>query len=224
MRPLSAQTGDGILLADAQATLPFPPVAASLAMVTAWNSDQQVGVVPEFDLEIWAPAANNLTAAEIFGAALHPLVVADAAFTAANTDIITSAAHGLLTGDGPLRVSTAGVLPGGLAAATDYWFIKIDANTGYLAASLANALEGSRVDILDAGTGVHTYSDVATTSRVYWHTHGLLGLASDGAVALTAQKAYVQRCRHRPRTVAYAVSATLSASVASVRAVAVRDR
>ncbi len=77
-------------------------------------------------------------------------------FTAANTDICTKAAHGLLTGD-QVTVSSGTTLPAGLAANTYYYVIKIDADTFKLAASLADALAGTpAVDISDAGSGTHT--------------------------------------------------------------------
>lgn len=96
------------------------------------------------------------------------LVVADAVFTAANaTEIFTATAHGLLTGDGPINVSNSGgALPTGLTAATDYWIIKIDANTFYLATSLANAIAGTNLTITTDGTGTQTLSDVASTARL----------------------------------------------------------
>jgi hypothetical protein len=84
-------------------------------------------------------------------------------FTAANaTEIFTAAAHGLNTGDGPVRVSNSGgALPTGLAAGTDYWVIKIDANTFFLATSLANALAGTNLLISTDGTGTQTLTPQA---------------------------------------------------------------
>lgn len=81
---------------------------------------------------------------------------ANKAFTAAATDIVTTAtAHGYLTGM-KLTVSTTDTLPGGLAALTDYYFIYLSPTTGKLATSQANALAGTAVDITNAGTGTHT--------------------------------------------------------------------
>jgi hypothetical protein len=95
---------------------------------------------------------------------LTALVVADFVFTAADTNICTKVAHGLATGDGPVRVSNAGgALPAGLAAATDYWVIRLDADTFSLATTLTLALIGTAVDITDAGTGTQTLSDTADT-------------------------------------------------------------
>lgn len=92
------------------------------------------------------------------------LVYADKTFTAGADDIIHIAAHGLDTGDGPFQLTTTlADLPLNLLTATDYWWIKIDADTGYFATSLANAVAGTKVDIGDAGTGVHTLSDTGST-------------------------------------------------------------
>ena len=72
-----------------------------------------------------AVTGNNYIAA--FAALVNP----DDVFTADNaTEIFTAVAHGLQTGDGPFQVSNAGgALPAGLTAVTDYWFIRIDADT-----------------------------------------------------------------------------------------------
>jgi hypothetical protein len=95
------------------------------------------------------------------------LVVADSTFTTTHAaDTLTDTSHGLSTGDGPVRVSSSGTLPAGLAAATDYWVIRVDANTMQLAASLADALAGTAVPLTSDGTGTHTMSDTADTARL----------------------------------------------------------
>lgn len=81
--------------------------------------------------------------------------VLEKAFTAADTDIITCAAHGFETGD-KIRVTTSGAdLPAGLSTGTDYFVVKIDVNTFYLN-SILSENSGDRIDITDAGTGTHT--------------------------------------------------------------------
>ncbi len=96
-------------------------------------------------------------------------VISFTAFTfttthAANT--ITKVAHGRLTGDGPVRLSNAGgALPAGYAAATDYYIIKVDADTIQLALTRTAAIAGTAVDISDNGTGTHTLTGTATCSR-----------------------------------------------------------
>lgn len=78
-------------------------------------------------------------------------------FTAdAGTDVITAAGHGLNTGDGPCATrNIGGALPGGLAPVTDYFFIRLDANTGKLATSSANALLGTAINLTTNGTGTN---------------------------------------------------------------------
>lgn len=67
-------------------------------------------------------------------------------FTAdAATDQLTIAAHGLNTGDGPATTLVGGAGAGGLSESTDYWIIRIDANTIKLATSQAFAMAGTPV-------------------------------------------------------------------------------
>ena len=81
-------------------------------------------------------------------------------FTAAVTDICTKAAHTYLTGL-KVQLTTTKTLPAGLSLATDYFVIKLDADTFKLASSLVNAQAGTAVDITDTGTGTHTITPTA---------------------------------------------------------------
>lgn len=70
------------------------------------------------------------------------------------TDTIQITAHGQNTGDGPGTIYTAtGVLPGGLTALTDLYFIRVDADHVKVAASSANALAGTAINITSNGSG-----------------------------------------------------------------------
>jgi hypothetical protein len=88
-------------------------------------------------------------------------------FTAeADDEKLTKVAHGLQTGDGPVRISNSGgALPAGLAADTDYWVIKVDADALYLAASRAAAFAGTNLTFTTDGTGTHTLAATASTRR-----------------------------------------------------------
>ncbi len=77
---------------------------------------------------------------------------------AANAVSITS--HGMATGLKGQLTST-GTLPAGLALATDYYIIVVDANTVQFATSLADAVAGTAVDITDEGSGVHTFTSTS---------------------------------------------------------------
>ena len=71
-------------------------------------------------------------------------------------DEVTAVAHGLVTGDGPFRVSTTTSLPGGLFNFLDYWAIRVSDDKYKFATSKANALADSAVDITSNGNGTHT--------------------------------------------------------------------
>jgi len=77
--------------------------------------------------------------------------------------VVTSAGHGKDTGYGPVRLTTSGSLPGGLTTSTDYWLIVLGADTFRFASSRANALAGTAIEILDAGSGTHNMRATAQT-------------------------------------------------------------
>ena len=89
-----------------------------------------------------------------------------AIFTAAVTNIITSATHGLSDGD-TVRLTTTNALPAGLSITTTYYVINSATNTFKLSASSG----GSEIDVTDTGTGTHT-----------WHQYSL-GKASGYSIA-----------------------------------------
>lgn len=210
-----------VMLNGVSTSQAFPPAAGQVAYVHAlWNNYGR-GVVPEFEFEICAVDTVDVTALELFGGALRDHTIADLVFTGeADDDTLTSTAHGLQTGDGPVRLTTDGALSGGLAIATDYYVVKTGANTFKLATSLPNALANTTIALSTDGTGTHTLVDVpGSTKRVKWHSYGLLGHAEDGAVSLTTNRGYRTRVRHSPRTIAYGAVATLSSAVAVTSAV-----
>lgn len=98
-----------------------------------------------------------------------------AAFTAAVTNICTSSGHGF-AGEEKVRVASSTTLPAGLSANTDYYVVKIDANTFYL----STILGGPAVDITDTGTGTHTFYLLGRnifvgpyeSSHISFHTSG----------------------------------------------------
>jgi hypothetical protein len=80
----------------------------------------------------------------------------DKVFTAAVTNILTSATHGLVDDDEIMVYSgnnPAPVLPAPLTQETLYFVKRIDANTFYLALTPG----GATIDITDAGTGTHRF-------------------------------------------------------------------
>ena len=88
----------------------------------------------------------------------------DDAVVDATANTIVSAAHGYVTG---LKVAatTAGTLPTGLSA-TNYWVIKVDADTIKLAANLIDSAAGTAVDITAVGIGDSTLTPATSASNV----------------------------------------------------------
>lgn len=80
-------------------------------------------------------------------------------FTCAVTDICTKTAHGFYTGL-KVALTTSNTLPAGLTVA-DWYVIRIDADTFYLASSQALAIAGTQQDITTTGTGTHTITPYA---------------------------------------------------------------
>lgn len=68
-------------------------------------------------------------------------------------DEMTRTDHGLGDADGPFRLVSYGVLPGGLEEDTDYYVIVVDDDTFQLAASEQDAIDAVAVDITTLGIG-----------------------------------------------------------------------
>jgi hypothetical protein len=81
----------------------------------------------------------------------------------ATADTITIASHGFTTGQ-RVFVASNGTYPTGLATATAYWVIVVDANTIKLASSLVNALTPTPIDITGLGDG--TKMDVFQSTTI----------------------------------------------------------
>jgi hypothetical protein len=82
------------------------------------------------------------------------------------TDNIAETAHGFQDTQ-KVQLTTTGTLPTGLAAATNYWVILVDANNYKLASSEANAIADTAVDITAAsGGGTHTTTSQTTTVTI----------------------------------------------------------
>lgn len=138
----TALTTDDIILVDAisnDVTVTLPAVA---------SSDDQI-----------------LTVKRVDNTAIQTDTFVDGNVTVAS-DQITLTAHTFIAYQ-RVRLTTTGTLPAGLATGTDYYVIKIDANTVALASSRANALLGTAVDITAAaGGGTHTITSQGNTVTI----------------------------------------------------------
>lgn len=96
----------------------------------------------------------RLSGTNVTGVASRVLINTNTFTANAGTDVIT------YTNDWSpftkVRFTTTGTLPAGLSLGTDYWLIRLTATTANVAASYADAIAGTFVDITDAGSGTHT--------------------------------------------------------------------
>ena len=220
-----------IAMLSAAGTAAFPPAAWAYVQ-PAMNAQT---CPPEMELVMsCGSVSDNVTAAKLYAGILQAFTIAGATATFAHTTgIVTKTTHGLATGDGPVQLTNSGgAIPAGLALLTNYWIIAIDANTFYLASSFANAMAATPVHVTFTGdgTGTNTYTGTALlSSRVMWCetldvNSRQVGRAGDGAVALTTQTGWRQRFAHSPQTVAYAMSATLSAGTLTASVTPISSR
>ncbi len=105
---------------------------------------------------------------------------ADLVFTAeADDETMTSTGHGMETGEGPYRVSNSGgALPTGLAVDTNYWIIKVTADTFQLAATKADALASTEITITTDGTGTQTLRRAQNDVIIAQLVQGINAIAS----------------------------------------------
>lgn len=99
----------------------------------------------------------------------QPLVIPTITVTSvdATANTFTKTAHGLSTGDGPIRMFSTGTLPANVEENVDYWVVVVNANTFKLATTYINSMTTVPVvvDLGDAGTGVITLESTDDTLR-----------------------------------------------------------
>lgn len=210
--------GFGRILIVSGTSLPFPPV--SVGSVDFWN---RVSTVHDsFEIEVRAAAPVTLSDGEVWGAAGDQVTIPQTSITLVDSasDTLTAVAHGLASGDGPIRLS-GDDLPGGLPNTMDYYVSVVTVDTFKLSKCPGDSLNGTVMPISDNGSGAISYegslpSDVAqdgnNSYRLCWFSYGKL--RPDGSdIELDVLKGYRPRVDHSPRTVAYAVSGILSTPV-----------
>jgi len=94
-------------------------------------------------------------------------------FTAATTDIITSATHGLSDND-VVVLTTTDTLPAGLSTSTRYYVTSATTNTF----KLTTSINGDVVDITDTGTGTHTWTEAASGEVINVASYRHVGISA----------------------------------------------
>lgn len=93
-------------------------------------------------------------------------LLTSAVFTAdATTDVLTFAVATQMVTGSRIRLTSTTTLPGGALSNTDYHVIYLTATTIKLAATLANAIAGTALNITDAGSGTMTANEQALTTN-----------------------------------------------------------
>lgn len=222
---------ESLTLVSAATVLPSPPtqwatVPPTWAPTYADNVTYNVGVMPGFDLAVWATSTVTLTGAHLLGALAHPVTFSPQTAGAVNDaqDSINFPAHGFLSGDGPVRLISTLTLPTGLDSSTDYWLIRVDNDNLRFAKAtdivgeptrktpgIYNALVGNFIVFSGTGSGVITLTDTAASQRIVWHDYGKIEVTD--SITLAAREGYVVRCNHHPTVLAYGIKGTLGAAV-----------
>lgn len=85
--------------------------------------------------------------------------------TIASPCVVTWTAHGLSTAM-PVHFTTTGALPTGLSQNVNYYVIKIDADTFWLASSATNSIAGTKINTSGSQSGTHTALGSANLTSV----------------------------------------------------------
>lgn len=217
---------DPVAICLAATALPANPT--SWGDVSSWFRAQYQPKT--FGVEMYSDESSGFTGLKLVAAIEKPVVIVDDGVDGVThaADTLTITGHALKTGDGPIRFTTDGTLPGGIDATTDYYIGVVDANTVKLFASRILLLAGRTValatcvDITSAGSGTHTLVDVQSgsvlTSRLHWFDMALLGPAADGVVTLDTVRGLVQRFQLPRRAVAMALVGTVGSGKMSAHA------
>lgn len=123
-------------------------------------------------------------------------------FVRSSGNILTAAAHGLETGDRVRVTTSAADLPAGLTIDTDYYVIKLSADTFSVATTDALATAGTAVTLSDAGTGTHTVTGYENITGIFFESRAFAVRAG-----IPSQSAEIAAAMGIPQTMAMEVLA-----------------
>lgn len=144
-----------------EAGSPFTVKRLLLDTIKTWISGTPIGTVIE-SAAISAPSGylvcdGSAVSRSTYASLYNAMTVSKGTCTIsiASPGVVTLNTHGLSTGHN-IELTTTGALPTGLAINTNYFVIYNDANSFWLAASLANALAGTKINTSGTQSGTHT--------------------------------------------------------------------
>lgn len=136
---------------------PTPQTVNVLSLTASvTDTNQSIDLQQVEDISIQAVYTDATPANKAF--ASTDVIIAD--------DTVTIAAHGFVTGL-KVQLTTSGTLPTGVVVLTNYFIIKVDANTIKFASSLANAVAGTAIDLTGAGAGNSSVNPVALGTSTF---------------------------------------------------------
>lgn len=121
------------------------------------------------------------------------LTTATVTISNASPAVITQTGHGFTAAKNnysALFFTTTGTLPTGLSPSTNYFMVVIDANTYYVATTVANAIAGTYINTSSAGSGTHTVDHRALLTTVT--TQDVAGLSLTAGDWDVAAMSYIQ--------------------------------
>lgn len=158
-----------------------PAISDGLSVTVQFGELGEREIVAQGEVSVKSTAGNTAQVSawlEHGGAKIDVGSNGGTVFTAATTDTITSAGHGLSNGD-VLLLTTSDTLPAGLSADTPYYVINSATDTFQLSTTSG----GSAVDITDTGTGTHKWHKptATVTLREHGSSADLFSLSMDAA-------------------------------------------
>lgn len=142
-------------------------VCPSGSTLTAGSSVYYVdrAITPSTDL---STSGARQTYADTIGTAYETDGAATIPTTDVNTttNVVTETAHGFTTGQRITYANGGGTTMAGLTTATDYYAIRVTADTFKVATTFANALAGTPIDITGTGNNAQTFTPVINATFI----------------------------------------------------------
>ncbi len=143
-----AISGTGATVQTAQSSTPLQNGAAPAITTTA--SQLVTALLLDSGVtDLITPSGSG--ASPLIAYSVHPLLTGADSEVDVDEDTVSIPSHGYVTGFA-VQLTTTGTLPDGLSTGTDYYVIKVDANTIQFAASEQDAEDGVAIDLIDEGS------------------------------------------------------------------------
>jgi hypothetical protein len=162
--------GNGVIIPDDGSPVPNSATASDVNWVESLWTGTSIGKVRVPDEMMHAPPRTRYEGViylkfydDVFVTSSTPTVVITGVTSNNTTNVVTKTAHGFVTGD--IVKFIGGTNWATLVAETLYYVVKIDADTFYLATSLANAYAATVIDLTGTNGTVGVFLGMASVSE-----------------------------------------------------------